>query len=215
MYDRTVEDDDVLHWPASSCGPIATPGHTLDHISYWLPEEKVAFVADTVFALGCGRVIEGTHEMMWNSIDRLRRLPEDTALYCGHEYTLATQVRGHRRSRQPPARRASREVQQLRDAVSRLADDRCPRESDQPVSAGRHPRRGRRCRAWQGRIRRASSPRSAVARTGSSLESRRGFRPALGLARGQRAAEVTARVRLGSPERTETRSPGRPAPLPR
>ena len=68
---------------------IATPGHTLDHVSYYLPAEKLVFVGDTLFALGCGRVIEGTREMMWESIKRLRALPDDTALYCGHEYTLA------------------------------------------------------------------------------------------------------------------------------
>ena len=89
MYDRTVKDGDVFTWAGTEVRVIATPGHTLDHVSYWLPEEKVAFVADTIFALGCGRVIEGTHAMMWDSIERLRDLPDDTALYCGHEYTLA------------------------------------------------------------------------------------------------------------------------------
>ena len=89
MYDRTVKDGDVFTWGGTEVRVIATPGHTLDHVSYWLPDQKVAFVADTIFALGCGRVIEGTHGMMWDSIKRLRDLPDDTALYCGHEYTLA------------------------------------------------------------------------------------------------------------------------------
>ena len=89
IYDRTVKDGDVFTWGGREVRVIATPGHTLDHVSYWLPEGNVAFVADTIFALGCGRVIEGTHAMMWDSIKRLRDLPDDTALYCGHEYTLA------------------------------------------------------------------------------------------------------------------------------
>jgi hydroxyacylglutathione hydrolase len=117
MYDRTVEDGDVLHWAGVELRAIATPGHTLDHISYWLPEERVAFVADTVFALGCGRVIEGTHAMMWNSIDRLRRLPDETALYCGHEYTLANAkfaITVDPKNRELAERFS--EVQRLRDA---------------------------------------------------------------------------------------------------
>jgi hydroxyacylglutathione hydrolase len=89
MYDRLVEDGDSFRWGGAEIRVIATPGHTLDHVSYWLPEEGLVFVGDTVFALGCGRVIEGTHAMMWESIQRLRELPDDTVLHCGHEYTLA------------------------------------------------------------------------------------------------------------------------------
>ena len=54
-----------------------------------MPDEKLVFVGDTVFSLGCGRVIEGDHAMMWDSIKAIRALPDDTRLYCGHEYTLA------------------------------------------------------------------------------------------------------------------------------
>lgn len=68
---------------------IETPGHTLGHITYHLPEAKVAFVGDTLFAVGCGRVIEGTMEMMWRSLEKLLALPDDTSIYCGHEYTEA------------------------------------------------------------------------------------------------------------------------------
>jgi hydroxyacylglutathione hydrolase len=67
---------------------METPGHTLDHVSYYLPSEKIVFVGDTIFSLGCGRVIEGDHAMMWDSLKALRELPDDTKLYCGHEYTL-------------------------------------------------------------------------------------------------------------------------------
>ena len=89
MYDRTVKDGDTFDWAGIETRVIATPGHTLDHVSYHLPSEKLVFVADTIFSLGCGRVIEGDHAMMWNSIKKLRALPDDTELYCGHEYTLA------------------------------------------------------------------------------------------------------------------------------
>jgi hydroxyacylglutathione hydrolase len=89
MYDRTVKDGDSFEWAGTDVRVLATPGHTLDHVSYWLPAEKLVFVGDTIFSLGCGRVIEGDHAMMWNSIKRLRDLPDDTSLYCGHEYTLA------------------------------------------------------------------------------------------------------------------------------
>lgn len=89
LYDRTIKDGDTLTWGGRTVHVIATPGHTLDHICYWIPDEKLVFAADTIFALGCGRVIEGTYAMMWDSIRKLRAIPDDTALYCGHEYTLA------------------------------------------------------------------------------------------------------------------------------
>lgn len=66
---------------------IDTPGHTLGHVSYWLPGENVAFTADTLFAMGCGRVFEGTPAMMHASLEKLRALPDATVIYCGHEYT--------------------------------------------------------------------------------------------------------------------------------
>src|SRR5215216_6666356 len=67
-------------------GPAAD---TSGHIVYHLPEDRLAFVGDVLFSLGCGRVIEGTMTQMWNSLDTLRRLPPETIVYCGHEYTLA------------------------------------------------------------------------------------------------------------------------------
>jgi len=70
-------------------GVIDTPGHTAGHISYFFPADKIAFVGDTLFSIGCGRIIEGTPEMMWNSLVKLRALPGDTRFYCGHEYTGA------------------------------------------------------------------------------------------------------------------------------
>ncbi len=87
--DRAFGDGDTFRFGATEVRVLDTPGHTLGHISYWLPEANVAFVGDTLFAMGCGRVIEGTMAMMWASLDKLRALPPTTVLYCGHEYTVA------------------------------------------------------------------------------------------------------------------------------
>lgn len=85
--DRQVGEGDTFRFANFEVKVIETPGHTLGHITYFIPEANVAFVGDTMFALGCGRVFEGTHEMMWNSLNKLRQLPPDTAVYAGHEYT--------------------------------------------------------------------------------------------------------------------------------
>jgi len=66
---------------------LDTPGHTAGHVSYWIPDACVAFVGDTLFAMGCGRLFEGDARMMWNSLSRIIALPPETQLYCGHEYT--------------------------------------------------------------------------------------------------------------------------------
>jgi len=68
---------------------IHTPGHTLGHVCFYMPEEKYLFSGDTLFYLGCGRVFEGTMDQMWLSLLKLRSLPEDTTVYCGHEYTIS------------------------------------------------------------------------------------------------------------------------------
>ncbi|WP_299477917.1 hydroxyacylglutathione hydrolase [uncultured Roseibium sp.] len=90
QLDRFVEDGDHI-----KCGPyeikaIATPGHTLDQISWYIPSIRMAHTGDTLFSLGCGRVFEGDKEMMWSSLAKLlQELPDDTNIYCGHEYTEA------------------------------------------------------------------------------------------------------------------------------
>jgi len=68
---------------------VETPGHTLDHVCYVFDMEKAVFAADTLFSIGCGRVFEGNYPMMWDSLLRLRALPDDFRLYCGHEYTAS------------------------------------------------------------------------------------------------------------------------------
>jgi hydroxyacylglutathione hydrolase len=68
---------------------IEVPGHTLDHIALIFDEDKAAFVGDTMFAMGCGRLFEGTPEQMYESLQRLVALPDEARLYCAHEYTLS------------------------------------------------------------------------------------------------------------------------------
>lgn len=87
--DETVREGDKVTVGKLSANVIETPGHTFDHIAYWFHADQLAFVGDTLFSIGCGRVIEGNPEMMWASLKKLRDLPDDTEIYCGHEYTAA------------------------------------------------------------------------------------------------------------------------------
>jgi len=87
--DETVREGDRVRVGSLEAQVIETPGHTAGHISYFFPADKLAFVGDTLFSIGCGRVIEGNAEMMWQSLLKLRALPDDTRVFCGHEYTLA------------------------------------------------------------------------------------------------------------------------------
>lgn len=85
--DETVAEGDVLHLGGEEIRVIETPGHTSGHVSYHLPQSQVLFSADTLFALGCGRLLEGTPAMMLASLKKLAALPAATRVYCGHEYT--------------------------------------------------------------------------------------------------------------------------------
>lgn len=87
--DQTVSEGDVIRIGEEPVHVIETPGHTAGHVSYHLPQSRVVFAADTLFALGCGRLFEGTPAMMHASLQKLAGLPADTAVYCGHEYTLS------------------------------------------------------------------------------------------------------------------------------
>src|SRR6516225_1289941 len=89
LVDATVRENDEVRVGSLRGRVLETPGHTAGHISYVFPADKLAFVGDTLFSIGCGRVIEGTAEMMWQSLLKLRGLPDDTQFYCGHEYTDA------------------------------------------------------------------------------------------------------------------------------
>lgn len=87
--DRAVGEDDIVELGAARARVIEVPGHTSGHIAYSFDEEHVAFVGDTLFALGCGRLFEGTPQQMWTSLGKLMALPDDTTVYCAHEYTQA------------------------------------------------------------------------------------------------------------------------------
>src|SRR5262245_18225339 len=87
--DLRVKEGDAVKIGSLTARVFETPGHTLDHISFMFDADKALFAADTLFSIGCGRVFEGDYPMMWNSLLKLRALPDDTRVYCGHEYTAA------------------------------------------------------------------------------------------------------------------------------
>ena len=87
--DVLVTEGDIVRAGDCTFAVIATPGHTLGHICYHDAAHKLLFCGDTLFSLGCGRLFEGTAEQMWGSLQKIVALPDDTLVYCGHEYTLA------------------------------------------------------------------------------------------------------------------------------
>ena len=86
---RPCATDDTVRVGTLEGRVIVTPGHTSAPATLYFPADKLLFAGDTLFSIGCGRVIEGTMEQMWQSMLKLRALPDDTMVYCGHEYTLA------------------------------------------------------------------------------------------------------------------------------
>jgi hydroxyacylglutathione hydrolase len=87
--DREVRGGDSVLLGETRFEVIESGGHTLGHIAYYDAEDRVAFVGDTLFALGCGRLFEGQPDQMWASLQRLAALPDDTRVYCAHEYTAS------------------------------------------------------------------------------------------------------------------------------
>jgi len=87
--DIEVGDGDELRLGARRIVVRETPGHTRGHIVYHFPDDRIAFVGDTLFAMGCGRLFEGTPAQMWSSLRKILEWPDDTRLYCAHEYTQA------------------------------------------------------------------------------------------------------------------------------
>jgi hydroxyacylglutathione hydrolase len=94
--DKTVKEGDSLPFGSFELQVIETPGHTRGGVTYYIPDAidtaagsktGVAFAGDTLFSVGCGRVIEGTHAQMWASLEKIAALPSTTLIYCGHEYT--------------------------------------------------------------------------------------------------------------------------------
>ena len=85
--DVEVGDGDTYDFAGHQARVFDTPGHTRGHIAFWFPDSEALFCGDTLFALGCGRLFEGTPAQMWDSLGKLRALPDATRVYCGHEYT--------------------------------------------------------------------------------------------------------------------------------
>lgn len=85
--DIAVEEGQRYDFGTTHAEILFIPGHTRGHIAYWFPESAALFCGDTLFAMGCGRMFEGTAPQMWASLGKLRALPAATRVYCGHEYT--------------------------------------------------------------------------------------------------------------------------------
>ncbi|AEI37389.1 MAG: hydroxyacylglutathione hydrolase [Zymomonas mobilis subsp. pomaceae] len=89
---RPVDEGDEVAIGSLQARVMAVPAHTVGHVAYYLPDHKMLFCGDTLFAMGCGRLFEGTADQMWQALQRFSKLPPDTKVYCGHEYT---QDNGH------------------------------------------------------------------------------------------------------------------------
>lgn len=87
--DITLDDNDTYDFGDHPARIFFVPGHTRGHIAFWFHQDRALFCGDTLFACGCGRLFEGTPAQMWSSLQRLRDLPDDIRIYCGHEYTEA------------------------------------------------------------------------------------------------------------------------------
>ena len=89
LIDICLEDNEIWKEDNFEAKIYHIPGHTLGHIAFHFFKEKKIFTGDTLFSLGCGRLFEGTHKQMYNSLNKIKKLHKDTEIYCGHEYTLA------------------------------------------------------------------------------------------------------------------------------
>lgn len=87
--DVTIGEGDTVRVGAAEAQVYEVSGHTVGHIAYHFPEAHALFCGDTIFSLGCGRMFEGDPDMYWRSLSKLRELPDDTRIYCAHEYTQA------------------------------------------------------------------------------------------------------------------------------
>ena len=83
-----VEDNQIWKEDNFQAKIIHIPGHTTGHIGFYFFNEKIIFTGDTLFSLGCGKIFEGTYKQMFESLSKIKNLPDDTKIYCGHEYTL-------------------------------------------------------------------------------------------------------------------------------
>ena len=182
-------------------------GHTIGHIAYWFGDARAVFCGDTLFSLGCGRLFEGTPGQMWSSLAKLRALPGDTRVYCGHEYTESNARFALALDPENPAlRRRADEVRTLRaegrpTVPSTLAVERRRTRSCAPTTP---PCRRRLASPAETRSRR--SPRSAAGRTCSEGRHARALVPSPHRSFGGRGGESRDPPREG---RREARARGR------
>ncbi len=87
--DVALAEGDTFKFGKEEAKVFDVPGHTSGHCAFWFPRSRALFCGDTLFLMGCGRLFEGTPAQMWNSLSKLKKLPGDTRIYCGHEYTQA------------------------------------------------------------------------------------------------------------------------------
>ena len=126
--DRVVKHGDEISLGELTADVIDVGGHTLGHIAYHMPEAGVAFVGDSVFALGCGRMFEGDPDQFWASLERVKALAPETTLYCAHEYTQANAAF---------ALHADPENEALQAYVEEIADKRSRGEATVPMGLAR------------------------------------------------------------------------------
>ena len=126
--DRVVDDGDAVTIGDHVARVIDVGGHTNGHIAYHLAEDDMAFVGDSVFALGCGRMFEGTPDQFWASLERIKALPSETMLYCAHEYT---------QSNARFALHADPENAELQDYVAEIGERRSRQEPTVPTKLER------------------------------------------------------------------------------
>ncbi len=86
---KNHDDQEQFIFGNETCHIIQTPGHKSDHVCFHFPHSKILFSGDTLFVMGCGRVLDGTAEELYNSLQKLAALPDNTRVYCGHEYSLS------------------------------------------------------------------------------------------------------------------------------
>ena len=126
--DKEVEDHETFEILGNEYKVIHTPGHTLQHINFFMPQHNILFSGDTLFSIGCGRMFEGTPEVFWESLCKIKQLPKDTKIYCGHEYTLANvnfalSIDPNNKELQHYSKWASHQENELRPTIPTMLSD--------------------------------------------------------------------------------------------
>ncbi|UAB77382.1 hydroxyacylglutathione hydrolase [Erythrobacter sp. SCSIO 43205] len=128
QIDQVVSHDDIVTIGDHKARVIDVSGHTNGHVAFYLEDSGMAFVGDSVFALGCGRMFEGEPKQFWDSLSRIKQLPEDTVLYCAHEYTQANAKF---------ALHADPDNAELQEYAAEIDDKRARAEATVPTVLGR------------------------------------------------------------------------------